>query len=370
MIKVCIFTSAHHPFDSRIFYKECKSLAKADYEVVLVAPHEKNEWVDGVQIQAISMPKNRYERMLTTVWQVYRKAIEQKAIVYHFHDPELILVGLLLRWKGKKVIFDIHENIAQQIKVKRWVPFRKIISKSFFFFDLICSKFFFLILAEKSYERKYKKWTSRFIIIQNMPDIVFFKKYEVGLRNSNGIFYVGGISENRGIITLVEALRILKNNGTDFHFHCIGKFNPEFKKDKLLGKIKQYELNDFVTFYGRLEIEKAYQYSKNCSVGVSILKPIENYIDSYSTKIFEYMSISLPVVTSNFELYRNVIENYKCGICVDPENPEQIAAAIEYLLLNKDVANQMGENGRKAVEERYNWNRENKKLLQFYKELI
>ena len=115
---------------------------------------------------------------------------------------------------------------------------------------------------------------------------------------------------------------------------------------------------------------KGYQYSKECRVGVAILAPSENYKESYSTKMFEYMAAGMPVVTSNFPIYKKVVETHACGICVDPLNTQEIARAFEYLMLNDDEANRMGKNGRSAVEKKYNWMIENNKMLNLYEGLL
>ena len=85
--------------------------------------------------------------------------------------------------------------------------------------------------------------------------------------------------------------------------------------------------------------------------------------------MFEYMAAGIPVVASNFPLWKEIIEENKCGICVEPANVEQISDAVNYLLNNPEEAQRMGANGRKAVEEKYNWNNEAKTLLQLYCDL-
>ena len=93
--KVCILTSVHTPFDTRIFHKQAKSLLKAGYDVTLIAQHDKDELVGGIRMVALPKPKNRLWRMLGT-WRVFKLALKQKAEIYHFHDPELLPWGWLL----------------------------------------------------------------------------------------------------------------------------------------------------------------------------------------------------------------------------------------------------------------------------------
>ena len=97
MVKVCVLTSVHPPFDVRIFHKEAVTLVKAGYEVVLIAQHDKEEIVDGVRIISLKKPANRIARMTKTVWSAFRKALQIKADVYHLHDPELLPIGFFLR---------------------------------------------------------------------------------------------------------------------------------------------------------------------------------------------------------------------------------------------------------------------------------
>ena len=149
MTKVCHLTSVHRPFDTRIFYKECRTLAQAGYEVVPVVTHDKNDVIDGVRIKGVPKPKNRRERMTKTVWQVYKAAVAENADIYHFHDPELIPVGIMLKLKGKKVIYDVHEDVPKQILTKYWIPsfLRRAASASASLFEKIGSKFFDGIVA-------------------------------------------------------------------------------------------------------------------------------------------------------------------------------------------------------------------------------
>ena len=114
-MNVCMLTSVHSAFDTRIFYRQARTLAKAGYSVTIIAQHDKDELVDGIGIVALPKPKNRLWRMLGT-WRVFKLALKQKSEIYHFHDSELIPVGLLLKLfaDGKVIYKDRQETSGYQ----------------------------------------------------------------------------------------------------------------------------------------------------------------------------------------------------------------------------------------------------------------
>lgn len=368
-MKVCHLTSVHPAFDTRIFYKECKSLAKAGYEVILIAQHSHNEIVDGIQIQALPKPKNRLERMTKIVWKLLNKALEENVKIYHFHDPELIPVGLFLHFIGKKVIYDVHEDFSNQLKGKDWLIFPSIFRLLFKLTKIIADKSFLVVLAEKGYQSIYKNCD--YIIVQNMPNLDIFPKAinDDTKQKSKSIAYLGGITRLRGISSIIDSIALLKNRISAFSFHCIGPiYNSEFK-EQLYNKVTEYGLGANVFFYERMIAPDAYKILSQCSIGLATLHPHPNYIHSYPTKLFEYMALGLPVIASNFPLWREIVEDNNCGLVVDPLNPKEIATAIEFLLENPELRKEMAENGRKIIIEKYNWENEAKKLLRLYNNL-
>jgi glycosyltransferase involved in cell wall biosynthesis len=104
--------------------------------------------------------------------------------------------------------------------------------------------------------------------------------------------------------------------------------------------------------------------------GIVTFLPVPNHIDAQPNKMFEYMSAGLPVIGSHFPLWKEIIEGNNCGICVDPNQPEEIGKAIQYIFDHPKEAENMGINGIKAIEEKYNWRAEEQKLISTYQSIL
>jgi glycosyltransferase involved in cell wall biosynthesis len=135
----------------------------------------------------------------------------------------------------------------------------------------------------------------------------------------------------------------------------------------LLNIVKTEELA--VEFTGYMVSKEAHPLVAKTHIGLAVVERIPNNTGSLLTKLFEYMALDMPLITSNFPLYKELIEGVGCGLCVAPEKPEELAEAIEYLLSHPEEATEMGKRGREAVKANYNWNTEAEKLLNLYKKL-
>ena len=364
--KICMLTSTHSIFDTRIFYKEAKTLARANYNITLIVQHDKNEIIDGVKIIALPKPKNRIDRFLKLDHLTYKKALEQKADIYHFHDPELLPWALKLKKKGAKVIYDVHEDVSKQILSKHWIPkiFRRLTANIFNIYEKwAAKKMDYIITATPDIKNNFKQ--NNVIDIKNYPIVSFFqetKKQESQGKKHIKLIYVGGLSRVRGIKRIIQALKYINSKYT-FELKLIGNFgNKKFEKE-----IKNMLEWKKVNFLGFLPQKQAYEHMYNSDIGLACIQPKYKYI--IPTKIFEYMTSYLPTIASNFPLWEKIIKENDCGVCINPLNQREIAKAIEYLIEHPDKAKKMGENGRKAVLKKYNWENESKKLLKIYKNL-
>lgn len=372
MTKVCHFSTVHILHDPRVLYRECMSLAKHGYDTYLVIQADKAETINGVKIVPLKKRRSRFARIFFSTWVAFFKVLKLKADIYHFHDPELIFHGILLRLLGKTVVFDVHENIYRQIYDKDWLPLRKMVARFYMLFDYLASKCFYLVLAEKSYEAHYARFNARSITVYNYPDIAFFRDYINTSREQlpdNQLFYSGGVFYNRGFDVIVKALAILKQKKIPFFFHCAGKYTPEYMQ--VLEAMPEFAaIKSQVKFYGYLPLVQGYRIAQSCKIGLAILRPIENYKQSYSTKNFEYMAVGLPTITSNFKLYTDIYDKYPCGLCVNPESEAELAQAIELLLSDKAMARRFSETGIRASETTFNWDTEFAKIADLYARLL
>jgi glycosyltransferase involved in cell wall biosynthesis len=368
MLKIVHLTSVHPTFDIRIFYKECKTLAKNGYEVILIAKHHKEELVEGIRILPFPELKNRFLRILSSSVKMFFLAIKQKASIYHFHDPELIPVAVLLKLFGKKVIYDVHEDYKKAILVNYYLPnyIRKSIAWTIYFIEQISSIFFDAIISATDDINKNFQNHPISVIVKNHPLLSSFNisgvmQHRKEKINTFKIIYAGSLSPERGITQVIKAMELI-NNLKKIRLALYGRFSPD-SYEKEIRNLKGFEKVDY---YGFIDHKFLPEYYNQSDVGIINLLPFSTHISSIPHKLFEYMASGLPVIASNFPLWREIVEGNSCGICVNPMNTKTIAEAIQWIFDHPNEAKQMGENGRKAVAEKYNWDLESKKLLSVY----
>jgi len=366
-IKVCHFTSVHNPDDIRIFVKECRSLAKFGYDVTLVATNCDSYEKDGVKVVGVqSHAGGRISRMLKTAYRTYRAAKKVDAEIYHFHDPELLPYGYLLKRRGKVVIYDAHEDVPKQILGKHWINryLRSTISVMFRMYENFISKrLSAVVTATPHICRRFVQINPKSVDINNFPLLHELNiSQNTAAEKDNAVCYVGGITEIRGITDMVDALAVADGP----RMHLAGSFSPQ----SLYETTKKNPGWQKVDFYGIVSREKVAEILAKSVAGMVTLREAPNHVDSQPIKMFEYMSAGIPVIASDFPLWRQVIEGNRCGLCVKAGDPADIARGIRYIVEHPQEAAEMGANGRKAVENRYNWEVEEKKLDILYASLL
>ncbi len=328
-IKVCHVTSVHNRYDTRIFIKECVSLAKKYHTTLLVIDGGVNEKKDGVEIVSINHTfKNRYDRILHSSKILLDKAIEIDAQIYHLHDPELLSLGVKLQKRGKKVIFDSHEDYALNISEKTWLvkPIRKIVCTMYKQKEKrILKKFSAVISVTPSIVERLKKINENTVMITNFPTQISCEKRTF----SRTICFAGGIVPHYMHDKIIEAISEIDN----ITYKIAGKIDKNYLE--YLKTVKGFEK---VEFLGMLNYDSVCQLYEKSAVGMVVC----NYKKALGfkrgtmgiLKFFEYIAMGLPMVATDFELWKPIVENEgnPLGVTVCPTDVLQIREGIEKLL--------------------------------------
>jgi glycosyltransferase involved in cell wall biosynthesis len=364
-----MLSSVHLPFDTRIFHKEAQTLNAAGYDVTFVVPHERDEIVEGVNVRALPRPKARLWRMLTLPPRILWEAVRLRADIYHFHDPELIPVGVALKVLGRRVIYDAHEHVPKSILAKGYLPrwVRRPLAWLVGLTEQAASRIFDLVIAAEAGILHSFRHHPRTLLIRNYPAHDRFPR-ATPRGGSNGRFrvaYAGALTTGRGAVEMVEGLGRVPER-CQASLVLFGRLRP----DDLEARLRKLPGFARMDFRGWMPYDAALVEMAGADAGIVCFLPEPNNVNAGPTKLFEYMACGLPVVASNFPMWREVIEDNDCGLCVDPNDPMAIARALEYLADHPERREEMGRNGRQAVERQYNWQVEADRLLEAYARLI
>lgn len=361
----------YHPYDDiRILKKQCVSLSRNGYEVTYITSNRicdfTDEKYDNITIKVIKLKGGRFIRLFKYWKDLFRVLLAENADIYHFHEFELLPIARKLLRRDKKILYDMHEDVPRNMRptLQKW--FGKTLGKVV---ENLVEKYENRMIKKVDYNigvipvqgERVRELAGDFELIQNYPiyngDNESFKAYAE--KKDNIICFCGAIAEERGITYLVDALENL--NGK---LVLAGLITEEYLK--FLKERKGWGNVQFLGKVSKNEVDDIYNASK---VGICTYLNIPNHVNANPNKLFEYMNAGIPIVCTNFPSWIDAVENNGCGICVEPDNVNQVREAIEYIFSQPQIAEEMGNNGRVCVANKYNWQQEEKKLLNVYKKV-
>jgi len=372
--KVMMISSVHPVGDPRILHKEAKSLSRV-YDVELHAVGTQED-THQTEVKVVGLPscQRRFERIFNC-WRLFFRGLCSPAVVVHFHDPELMPVCWLLKvLRGKKVVYDVHEDYTKSILSRHWIPEkrRKRIAQIFQKLERwFARRFDAVITVTEDIDRNFHPTVTT--IIKNYPLPVQHAenmdrntvKESCAKSGEGNLVYVGALTRERGIMEIIRALDYI-DPGLNAVLFLAGTFDEKAYEEEVLASCKEKK----VVYLGQLPHEEIAALLETAKIGLVCLQPVERYKTSLPLKMFEYMAAGIPVVASDFPLWKEIIEDAECGVTVDPTDPESIGKTVEDLLKKPDLAMKMGRRGREAYLQKYNWGTEEKKLLELYARLL
>jgi glycosyltransferase involved in cell wall biosynthesis len=364
--RVAHVSSAHPWTDNRVHLREAVSLQDAGYDVVLIAV-ESSEKVRLSSVTVKLIPRRtRLRRLTVSSLQAVFLAIRSQASVVHLHDPELIWAVPVLRMLGRKVIFDAHEDLPSQIMDKHYLPkpLRSAVARAAGILTLVASSSDHVIAATETIARRFP--AAKTTVVKNYPRL---RQQDADLPALDDrplhVVYVGAISDTRGARVMAAAV---DDNAfpSDWKLSLAGHFVPASTAD-LFSNVQHVERTQV---HGKVSPAEARDLLIQARVGLVVLQDTVAYRDSLPTKMFEYMAAGLPVIASDFPLWRSILEPLDCATFVDETSSEAVAVAISAYATDSDLLRRHGKNARSAALVDLNWASQEGPLLSVYASVL
>lgn len=363
-ISIAHVSSAHPWSDVRVHMREAASLASAGYNVTLIAVDNDVE-VPSTAVSVIKLtPRPRVPRMTLGTLEAIWVALRTRAQVLHLHDPELVWAIPLLRALGRKVIYDAHEDLPAQTLHKtylpRWAtPLAVTVSRAVVRVGGTAN---LVVAATEPIARRYP--SHKVTVVRNYPRARQVDRTLPSVEaRPPAIAYVGALSVERGALVLLSALADSVFPAT-WRLVLAGPMEPGLQK-----RMEGMPGWERVDYAGVVSPDEARDLLVQSRVGICTLQRTPAYVESLPTKMFEYFAGGLPVVASDFPLWRDIVIPYDCGTLVDQTSPHALALAIAQYANNPELLAHHSRNAFMAAQT-LNWASEEATLLEAYRALL
>ena len=366
-------TTIHPRSDTRIFLKAARTLYQVFPGDVLLMVADGlgstgTSVCGDVPIHDLGcLPGHRISRVLIGNWRAFNVLRRLKPKVVHFHDPELLPLGFGLKILGIKVVYDMHEDFPKVAVGRSRMPraFRILLSGIMRVAEWAASLTFdLMVAATPSISRRFPR--NNTVVVQNFPIASeLFSESKIKFIDRPPAFaFIGYISRERAAVQMIQALGLVKR--PEVRLELAGVFSPP----SLHEEIKTEKGWEHVNFHGPVNRGKMADILAKVRAGLVLYHPLPNHFDAQPNKMFEYMSAGLPVIASDFPLWRKIVDGAGCGLLVDPMSSQKISKALGWILDHPLEAEAMGRRGKEAVKHMYNWGTEGARLINAYQERL
>jgi len=373
-ISACHLSTVHSAVDTRILYKEARSLANAGCEVTVVARlNGTRGYLEGVHVLGLPTKKSRLQRF-SLLPRALQLALQTRSDIYHLHDPELLLIAPALWLLARRpIVYDVHEYYPEAIPAKEYIP--RLLRRPAAFAYVVLERLVTPVLAgfiqPTPAQMALCSWTQKpKALVANYAWADHYPEPDWSRPRPHVAVHTGSLTRSRAIGEMIRAMPQVVERFPDARLVLLGQPQSESYEQELMALAKRSRVRKTVQFAGWVPFPQVRDTLYSASVGLSLLLPVADMKRCYPTKLFEYMAAGLPIVSDSLPHCRAIVEDAKCGLVVDAANPAAVAKAISYLFEHPEEAVEMGRRGRRAFLEKYAWEGEARKLVALYKRLL
>lgn len=364
---ICQLASGHLVGDERILHRMARTAARYGYRSTFVVPHDGRASCEGVELVACPLTSTklggwrRWTASLHLLWW----ALRSDGDLFQIHDPDMLPAGLLLKLFRRRVIYDVHDDFEASAKdrlrrrgwIGRWGP------RIWWWFERNAVRAFDgVVVADRHLARKFAH--CRPVILGNYPRLDFTPPAQAEGEKTFNLIYVGGVTRERGLEMALKALHLLPM--PELRLHVIGEGQDAALIDALKTEPR-------VAMHGRVPWTELHRHYVRAHAGLALYQPRESFLyypGENAVKVVECMAAGIPVVCSNFPGLKAFVADSGCGLAVQPDDPEAIAAAIRRLMEDPALRRQLGANGRRLFEAEYNWEKHEPALAELYRRIL
>jgi glycosyltransferase involved in cell wall biosynthesis len=359
--RICILTSGHSPFDGRVYDREINTLLMDYGDITIIAPARApfRQPARGLKVITFDPRRNdKLARRLRPLAALLRLALAQRADLYHCHEPDSLLVGLLCKWvRGGRVLYDAHEYHPEQMAARAPRALRGAVQRAVACLERrLASRADAVVTVNEDLVRRYSTWGAKSFLVPNYP---LTTQWSVPRRRSShhkdvvGVF-VGGLTTRQGLSQLIAGLGRIRASHPHVRLRLVGPAERG-ARELLRDWAERHGVADRVEITAPVPHEEVPSILADADFGLVVDCFYERGHGSVATKTFEYMAAGLPILVDNLTAAHRLVEAHAIGVSVDPSNPDSIASGLRRLADDDDVRAQMGRRGRQAFLAKYNW---------------